>query len=261
MKGLFAATGYDVGWTQYQTMLINKLNELTAGQPIEHMYPKDLVIQFARDPMNAAVFNYASGAHNNHLFYSTLAPQPLEMFKVPALRESLIKAFGSIETLQMTFLDTAAAMFGPGYVWLVWAKNVSSPASASSLSTAPSSSRSGGWRILTTYLAGTPYAEAGYRQQSTNMSNQPNTGGAPANFAGAFGAFSASGRANAHIPPGGTSVMPVLCVSTWEHTYLYDYGQNKREYLNRWWDAIDWAIVDQNAPTEAKSPRPAFYRE
>jgi len=244
--------GYDIAWTQYQTLLIRKLNELTAGEPIENMRPKDLAIMFARDPMNASVFNYASAAHNNHKFFETLSPSPSPLERQPALMRSLEKTFGSIETLRATMLDTAAAMFGPGYVWLVWARNADR-----------NNSRMGRWRILTTYLAGTPYAEAGYRAQGIDMANNNTTSYQEylrsqqvANTAGAFGNFSASGREEAKLPPGGTSVMPVLCVSTWEHTYMYNYGViGKQAYLNDWWNVIDWGVVEASAPTEAKEMR------
>lgn len=222
-------------------MLTHKLSELVAGEPIENMKIKDLITQFARDPMNASLFNHASALHNNHFYFSTLAPAPLHLDNVPQLKESLIRTFGSIETLRTTFLDTAAGMFGPGFVWLVWARN----AGSSSPSTYRNASANGNWRILTTYLAGTPYAQAGYRQQSTDMATQ--------NYAGAFGAHSQNGREQANIPPGSTQVMPVMCVNTWEHVYMYDYGvQAKRKYLEDWWRCIDWGIVDTNAPPGAK---------
>ena len=51
------------------------------------------------------------------------------------------------------------------------------------------------------------------------------------------------------IPPGGTNVVPVLCLNTWEHVWLTDYGfgdgktGGKVEYVQRWWRAIDWNTV------------------
>lgn len=48
--------------------------------------------------------------------------------------------------------------------------------------------------------------------------------------------------------PGGYSSYPILCVNTWEHAYLRDYGiGGKRAYLERWWDRVDWAVVERNA--------------
>jgi Fe-Mn family superoxide dismutase len=36
-------------------------------------------------------------------------------------------------------------------------------------------------------------------------------------------------------------VHPVLCVSVWEHSYIVDWRvQGKDQYLEAWWDRIDW---------------------
>ena len=232
--------------------MVDKLDDLTAGEPFENSQPKDLVLRFARDPLAASLFNHASMAHNNNFFFSGLSTSPLKLESVPNVEESLIDTFGSIETLKMTMLDTASAMFGPGFVWLVWARDLNNPTSGQA-------GRHGAWRILSTYLAGTPYPEAGYRQQGldTNTSNASEYKGymnqQPANAVGSFGPFSAIGQKQSKLPPGGTNIMPVLCVNTWEHVWLRDYGMHgKRAFLSDWWKCIDWSVVEGNTPAEAK---------
>lgn len=151
-------------------------------------------------------------------------------------------------------LDTATTMFGPGFVWLVWAKN---PSPAAVTSFGPGGR--GSFRILSTYIAGTPYPEAGYRQQGLDMStNNAGTFSAyqaqqATNTVGSFGKHSAPGKQAAQMPPGGTSVVPLLCVNTWEHLYIYDYGlSGKRRFLADWWDAVDWHKVEVNLPKDAQ---------
>ncbi|KAM3414468.1 hypothetical protein BST61_g9632 [Cercospora zeina] len=259
VPGLFSPDGYRLAWTQYQSLLVQKLNELTAGEPIADKDPKELALIFARDPLNASLFNYASMAYNNHYFFCSLSTLPLPLHKAPQLSESLVKTFGSIETLRETMIETAASMFGPGFVWLVWARNIDS-SSVSRGSTF--AARNGSWRILTTYNAGTPFPEAGYRQQGLDMANNTldsyqahlqEQATIPGNTAGAFGPHSLAGKEEAKMPPGGTSVVPILCVNTWEHVWLYDFGvPGKRQYLHDWWNAVDWGIVQERAPTESR---------
>ncbi|TKA70283.1 hypothetical protein B0A55_06740 [Friedmanniomyces simplex] len=250
IPGLISQHGYRIAWTDYQSLMVQKLNELTAGEPYEHAHTKDIALQFARDPMSASLFNHASMAHNNHYFFSTLSTHPPKLDSHPSLRQSLVNTFGSIDTLRTTMLDTASAMFGPGFVWLVWARDLDAPVGGI---------RRGTWRVLTTYLAGTPYVEAGYRQQGidTNIQNatsyQAYKDSQPVNTVGAFGSSSKFGREQAKLPPGGTNVQPVLCVNTWEHVWLRDFGiTGKRTYLTEWWDVIDWGAVEQLAPTASK---------
>lgn len=249
---MFSDTGYKLGWTHYQATIVQKLNELLAGDPDENMDIKPLLLKYARDPMSASIFNHASMAFNNHFFYQALSTSPQPLANVTGgLEATLTRTFGSIETLRTTFLDTAAAMFAPGFVWLVWARDLpgSSP-----------SAKTGGWRILCTYAAGTPFPEAGYRQQGIDA----NTNNAESynNYAGSFGGFSKHGRDQARLPPGGTNVMPVLCVNTWEHVWLYDFGiAGKRRFLSDWWDAINWAEVEKRTPREGKDFIPKFQDE
>ena len=246
-----SAYGYDVAWTQQQDFLLRKLSALVADSPLEQATTKALVHHFARDPLNASLFNHASMAHNNHEFFSAFAPDPTPLAKEPALQASLEASFGSIDALRTTMLDTAAGMFGPGFVWLVWAPK-------SSLNRSQD-----GYRILSTYLAGTPYAEAGFRAQGLDtataspksyegymQAQQSASTGGPA----PFGNSSARGQAQAMLPPGSTTVLPILCVSTWEHCWLPGWGvSGKRKYLADWWDAVDWTSVDMKTPQAAKT--------
>ena len=241
-------------------MMVDRLNELLAGDPLQKKRPKDIVLQTARDPMRANVFNYASMAHNNHFFFNGLSVSPDALGKHPSLETSLSNTFGSMETLQTTFIDTAAAMFGPGFVWLVYMQSSDSTRSHNR----KTPRQSGGWRILTTYNAGTPYPEAGYRRQGLDMSTnginefvayQQNANPIPVNDVGSFGNHSLLGKQQTRpeIPPGGTTLVPVLCVNTWEHVYMPEFGvAGKRNYLKKWWDCIDWGQVDHNTPDDVK---------
>ena len=171
------------------------------------------------------------------------------------LKANLEDTFGSIDSLRTTMLDTASAMFGPGYVWLVWAKDPGAQALGGGAS-------AGSFRVLTTYIAGTPYPEAGYRQQGLDMAT--NTANSFADYqstqqqpvtnnVGSFGPHSAAGKENAKFPPGATNVIPILCVNTWEHVYIYDFGLGgKRRFLSDWWDCIDWHRVEQNLPQSVR---------
>ena len=57
-----------------------------------------------------------------------------------------------------------------------------------------------------------------------------------------------------------------MCVNTWEHVYIFDYGvAGKRNYLVKWWDTIDWARISNKAhgtgymrPTTSR-PGPKFH--
>lgn len=212
---------------------------------------KDIAIQTARNPAEAAVFNHASMAFNNHFFFSGIASAPGQTMD-PKLREALVKDFGSIDNLKAEMLAMADAMFGPGFVWLV---RVDANAKRE-------------FRLLPTYIAGSPFAGAHNRRQPVDMNTQnvahaQAAGGieglsrgqfleqhkTPQNSVGVFGQFSQrTGREL--LAYGGVDTLPCLCVSTWEHTYMYDWKFNKRLFLERWWSFIDWNCVYRTSAIE-----------
>lgn len=175
-------------------------------------------------------------AHNNHFFFDGLSPTGTPM--PPALRAELEASFSSIETLRREITITASAMFGPGFVWLVKAGP-------------------GSYKVLSTYLAGSPYPGAHWRAQATDMNTVGNEGSARSHFRNQmFGGRARSGN----LPPGGIELEPLLCLNTWEHAWLLDWGVGaggqggKMAFAEAWWNLIDWEKVAEKSGTI----RPAF---
>ncbi|KAI1312404.1 Manganese/iron superoxide dismutase [Xylaria venustula] len=257
VPGLLSPAGYETAWTKYMQHVTGKLNNMIAGTEFEHQSTLTILKSTARDPSQAAVFNYASMAHNNHLFFSQLANlqrlyerraqtqstgaddgQPIQIEveasedRIPAkLKKELEFNFSSIETLRREFLATAMGMFGPGFVWLV--KNVQTQ----------------DLRILTTYLAGSPYTAAHWRRQGVDW----NTMSGDRSTVSAYLDRTQTGAGNSggqytRQAPGGTDVVPLLCLNTWEHVWLTDYGiAGKGDYVEQWWETIDWEKVESLA--------------
>ena len=207
------------------------------GTPFENQAAKDLVIEFARDPTKAYAFNIASMAFNNHFFFRGLNPNP-DVVSQPSkeLQMQINKDFSSMDTLRETFLATAEVMFGLGFVWLVQTNDAAY----------------GSLRVLPTYLAGSPLSGAHYRRQSHDLNTHNADTYQALNKVGTFGAASKQEK-QPKKPWGGVDVVPLLCVNTWEHFWLQDYGvSGKRQFLEAWWDRICWDIVGQNATLSSR---------
>ena len=41
--------------------------------------------------------------------------------------------------------------------------------------------------------------------------------------------------------------IPLLALDIWEHAYIFDYGIDKRDYVNNFWQFINWKYVEQIA--------------
>jgi len=178
--------------------------------------------------MSAHGFNQASMAFNNHFFFKGINHDPNTTSDIPAeLLPKINESFSSLETFKETFLATADAMFGPGFVWLVQKNDTNEKR----------------LMILTTYLAGSPLSGAHMRKQSHDLNNHSPESYQGLNSVGAFGS-----AAKVDVKPqkslGGVDVVPLLCVNTWEHVWMQDYGvRGKNEYLEAWWNRINWNQV------------------
>ena len=226
----------------------------------EGTYPtetKQIALQTARNPAEAAIFNHASMAFNNHFYFQSISTSP-DRDMDPRLKDALVKDFGSLENLRSEMLAMGEAMFGPGFVWLVRV-----PSSAGSVGKE--------FKLLNTYLAGSPFAGAHNRRQAIdmntqNVANAVAAGGVeglargatllqhqtPQNNVGAFGQHSRLNAAE-NVALGGVDVLPCLCVSTWEHSYMLDWRYEKRNFLERWWTFINWDVVRQRSGVENDS--------
>ncbi|OAQ72184.1 superoxide dismutase [Pochonia chlamydosporia 170] len=236
VPNLMSPGGFAIAWSDYMSLTVEKLNALTAGTELEDKDTKTISLLTAREPSQAPIFNYASMAHNNHFFFQGISPAGTPMPET--LRAELEACFSSIETLRREFIITASAMFGPGFVWLVKA--------------GPSD-----FRVLPTYLAGSPYPGAHWRAQPTDMNTVGNDGSAKSYFKNqVYGNRKRSGD----LPPGGIELEPLLCLNTWEHAWLLDWGVGaggnggKIAYAEAWWNLIDWERVAHRAG----SIRPEF---
>lgn len=178
-------------------------------------------------------------AHNNQFFFEHLAPGPVEIPEV--LKKQLETSFGSIETLRRTMIDTALAMFGPGYVWLV-------------MDNAPTLAPS--FKVLATYIAGSPYPGAHWRRQEVDLNTavgssekgRENARRHLENVAYGQGRRTPEMAKKHDFAPGGTNLNPLLCLNVWQHVYMPDYGVDGKEaFVERWWDFIDWDKVAQQA--------------
>ncbi|KAJ4416509.1 hypothetical protein N0V82_006704 [Gnomoniopsis sp. IMI 355080] len=261
VPNIYSKEGFAAAWSMYMEWCLGKLNERIAGQGFEDKTVKEIAIITSREARSAAIFNYASMAHNTHFYFESIAPHggedPYEHMPED-LRKQLVASFGSLETLQSDMLNTANAMFGPGFVWLVRQRNTYGMRGVDP------------FRILTTYQAGSPYPQAHWRGQGTDMNSEggfdDKTGSVIRNYYNMMNKHNnrpqlhgnSTGLDVASRSPGGADVVPVLCVNTWEHAWMFDHGiGGKEQFLGRWWNVIHWGKVAERAQLGAHKPMSA----
>jgi len=177
--------------------------------------------------------------HFNHLWWESLSdvkkPVP------ESLRKDIEESFHSMDSLRTEMLEHADAMFGNGFVWLMKEKVGQAGVGMHT-----------NLRILCTYNAGSPYAEAWRMKQSqeSNTALHPADQrraqmSRPQNSVGSFGQYSQQAK-DGYSTANSLDAIPLLCLNTWQHMYVPDYGiTGKRIYLGAWWERIDWDVVYQ----------------
>jgi Fe-Mn family superoxide dismutase len=132
-------------------------------------------------------------------------------------------------------------MFAPGFVWLV-----TDDSKASRYSGETQQRR---LHIYSTYGAGSPLSGAHFRKQLDKRTGI---------------SFDDQGKAKVtaqRIAETATlDVTPILCVSTWQHSYIHDHGVGGKEaFLEKWWNQINWtraaSRVEINNPNKSRLSR------
>lgn len=57
--------------------------------------------------------------------------------------------------------------------------------------------------------------------------------------------FGLSGGKPRKTDPNAVQLTPVLCLNLWEHCYFTDYQNRKEDYLNNFWQMVNWELVHQ----------------
>ncbi|KAG0339506.1 CDP-diacylglycerol-serine O-phosphatidyltransferase [Podila humilis] len=220
VEPLLSPSALKVIYTDHQTGLVNRLNELIAGTPYEHKLYYEVLMDSARSLNETQIFNNASQAWNNDFFLRSLTPTPKPMTN--SLSKKISESFGSVDLFKREFTINALGMFGSGWTWLVEDKD-------------------GRLVLLNTYNAGSPHHRRRMQREDETSTDHDFASQAQSPYSGAS-KYNAPAKLMAN-----SSYVPILCISMWEHAFMTDYGvttEGKKKYLNNFFDTVDWSAVE-----------------
>lgn len=214
IEGLYSPTGFRDVWTDYQQSLVDDLSRLTVETANETRTPFAIMLNTAGDQLEAATFNFASQAHNNHMFVQALRPEAQNNTKPSLqLRAAIERDFGSLEELKAEFLAVAESHYGNGWVFLVEGDNKS-------------------LYFQYSYAAGSPYFIGRSQVYDLNMAIDEAV-------EEELAAMKQDVDDKVRVFP-----MPLLAVNLWENAYITDFSvAGKSAYLEKVWNCLDWEVI------------------
>ncbi|VVT50320.1 mitochondrial 37S ribosomal protein mS42 [Magnusiomyces paraingens] len=218
IPGLYSKEGFRDVWTEYQQYLVDELSRETAETEHETRTPFGIMLNTAASQLDAPVFNFASQAHNNHLFVEALnSPLTNQTRPSPKLLEAIQKYFEDLDTLKADIIELATLPenLAPGWVFLVEGDDKS---------------------LYLTYAfqAGSPY------------------------FAGRSQAFDLNTPMSKEIEETLDSIqldvlekaptynMPLIAINCWDVAYITDFKVAGREaFIEKVWKSLNWDVINK----------------
>jgi superoxide dismutase, Fe-Mn family len=110
---LISAETLDYHYGKHHQAYVNNLNQLLPGSAFENL-PLDEIVRTSE----GKVFNNAAQVWNHTFYWNCLTPAAAGKPDGELLRRIGLH-FGSFEQFQQKFTETAVALFGSGWAWLV----------------------------------------------------------------------------------------------------------------------------------------------
>lgn len=214
IPGFLSPSAFNLAWTDYQRYLLENLTQLTMDSENESRIPFHIALNTSSKPDQAHVFNYATQAHNNHMFFQALRSGENNPTNPSApLLERIENSFGGMDNLRSQLLTEADTLLGNGWVFLAEGEDK-------------------GLYTMACYNAGTPYDFSRSQMFDLNGAVSQDTWETLDQIKKAIEA-----KEKNHS-------MVLLALNVWEHIYVPDYSVSGRaDYLEKWWNCIDWDVV------------------
>ncbi|MBN2806252.1 MAG: superoxide dismutase [Prolixibacteraceae bacterium] len=116
LEPLIDARTMEIHHTKHHAAYTNNLNNLIAGTELENLSIEAIMAK--ADTVPAGVRNNGGGFYNHNLYWKVLTPGGSKEPK-GALKDAIVRDFGSVEEFKAKFAAAAATRFGSGWAWLV----------------------------------------------------------------------------------------------------------------------------------------------
>lgn len=281
IPGLLSSKGLDNSWYSRAKVYTDNLNRLVEAKQLEiNQDLSQLVEQYSKSSVDSEIFNNASLLFNTKFAISSLnsvrtrdgsEPAPPQhadsaaLLQTPDIHEEITNlpaspelaswieySFGSMLEFKTLLLNSANAINGDGFTWVVAKK----PQQIYSLTASGhSNDEYDKLFVVNTYNAGTPNNSLRFGQLrafSDKIRALEQQVGEELETSSILSLLDARNIAMFSD----MELYPVLALDASPKVWLHDYGvHGKAAYLSRAWEAIDWEVVAKRLPKRSRPER------
>ncbi|KAF0852490.1 mitochondrial iron/manganese superoxide dismutase [Andalucia godoyi] len=115
---VISAKQLDFHYNKHHAAYVTRANTLIKGTQWESKTLEQTIIGTGRDASQAAIFNNTAQIWNHTFYWNSLTPSANT--DMPAVvKTRLEESFGSVDAFKQKFSESALALFGSGWTWLV----------------------------------------------------------------------------------------------------------------------------------------------
>ncbi len=113
-----SANTLEFHYGKHHKAYVDNLNKFIAGTDLEGKTLEEIIINAAKDPAKAGIFNNAAQVWNHSFYWKCLKPQGGGA-PTGAVAAKINAAFGSYDKFVEELKNAGATQFGSGWAWLV----------------------------------------------------------------------------------------------------------------------------------------------
>lgn len=119
-----SAETLDFHYNKHHKGYLTKLNAAAENTPLKDLSLEEIILNKGKhEHVSQAVYNSAAQTWNHTFYWSSMAPpsegQSGHREPTGALKDAIVKDFGSYDAFKKKFSDVAAGHFASGWAWLV----------------------------------------------------------------------------------------------------------------------------------------------
>lgn len=114
----------EIHYSKHHQGYINNLNKIIEGNPsLQNLKIEEVIDKITNEKVDNGLKNNAGGHYNHTFFWNLLTAKQMTKEPTGDFLTHILRDFGSLDRLKISFDEAAKSRFGSGWAWLVYDSN------------------------------------------------------------------------------------------------------------------------------------------